>query len=275
MTWVYAIPLWLFAIGAIGIITALSAAGLLYTRRVFPHRDEITHNDVAASVVATLGTILAVVLSFMVVTVWQEYDGAAGTVQNEVDAICNAYHDASTLPQPAKGLVQSHLAKYVNTVINVEWPLMRRGAESAEAHYEAFVILKLVTGYKPSNSTQLAVQTDMIVQSHAINDARRERLFDNRQSIPHILWWMLLFISAITISSAYVFRVRNGQVHLLLTSALAAVIAAILVLIAQFDLPFRGDIQVQPTAFDHALQAISDDPPTSGYSPNVPKSDRR
>ena len=275
MSWVYAIPLWLFTIGVIGIITALSAAGLLYTRRVFPHRDEITHNDVAASVVATLGTILAVVLSFMVVTVWQEYDGAAGTVQNEVDAICNDYHDASTLPQPMKELVQSSLAKYVNTVINVEWPLMRQGGESAEAHSEAFLVLKIVSSFKPLDSTQSAIQTDMIAQTHAFNDARRERLFDNRQSIPHILWWMLAFISAVTISSAYIFRVKNGVIHLMMTSALAAVIAAILVLIAQFDLPFRGDIQLAPTAFDHALQAIADDPPSSIYSQIAPKSVRR
>lgn len=274
MTWVYTIPLWLFAIGVIAIITVVSGAGLLYTRRIFPHRDEITHNDVAASIVSTLGTILAVVLSFMVVTVWQEYDNAAATVQTEVNAICNDYHDASTLAQPTKQIFQSAIARYVNTVINVEWPLMRHGEESVQAHIEAFRILQHVTGFKPANPAESALQSDMIVQTHAFNDARRDRLFENRQSIPHILWYMLLFISAVTIASAYIFRVRNGLVHLSMTCALASVIAAILVLIAQFDLPFRGEIQIRPTAFDHALQSIQDDPPNSKYLPNVPKSGR-
>ena len=271
MTWVYAIPLWIFSIGVIAVSAALAAAGLMYTRRVFPHHDEITHNDVAGPIVATLGTILAVMLSFMVVTVWQEYDQAAATVQSEVNALCDIYHDASTLPQPAKGRVQSEIQHYVQTTLRDEWPLMREGLESQSAHYEAFRVLQMVTTFKPATETQQAMQSDMISMTQQFNDARRQRLFDNRQAIPHILWWMLIFITVITVGSVYFFRVANIRAHLVMTAALSAVIASILVLISLFDLPFRGDIQIQPTAYAHILSAIADDPPNSEYSPSGPK----
>ncbi len=274
MTWVYAIPVWLFAVGAILTATALASAGLFYTRRIFPRRDEITHNDVAGSIVATLGTILAVVLSFMVVTVWQEYDQAAATVQNEVNALCDLYHDASTLPQPFKARLQGEIERYVSVTLKDEWPLMRFGRESGLARREAYYTLELVTTFKPQNETQQSLQADMISVTHAFNDARRSRLFANAQIIPHILWWMLLFISSVTISSAYFFRVPNLRVHLIMTCALTAVIAAILVLIAEFDLPFRGDIQIQPRAFSHVAAAIASDPPNSVYSPSGPRSGR-
>ena len=272
MTWVYAIPIWIFSIGVIAVSAALAAGGLMYTRRVFPHRSETTHNDVAGPIVATLGTILAVMLSFMVVTVWQEYDQAAATVQTEVNALCDLYHDASTLPQPVKGRVQNALALYVQTTIHDEWPLMREGLESEAAHHQAFRILQIVTTLKPATEPQQALQTDMISLTHAFNDARRQRLFDNRQAIPHILWWMLLFITVVTVASVYFFSVQNIRAHVIMTAALSAVIAAILVLISLFDLPFRGDIQIEPTAYSHVLAAIADDPPNSVYSPSEPKS---
>ncbi len=274
MTWVYAIPVWLFAVGAILTATTLASAGLFYTRRIFPRRDEITHNDVAGAIVATLGTILAVVLSFMVVTVWQEYDQAAATVQNEVNALCDLYHDGATLPQPFKGQLQNEIRRYVNVTVNDEWPLMRFGRESELARRDAYDALVIVASFKPQNETQQAMQADMISVTHAFNDARRSRLFANAQIIPHIMWWMLFFISAITISSSYFFRVQNFRAHLIMTCALSAVIAAILVLIAEFDLPFRGDIQIQPREFSHVAAAIAADPPNSGYSLNGPKSGR-
>ncbi|HEV7180489.1 MAG TPA: hypothetical protein VGN11_11490 [Candidatus Baltobacteraceae bacterium] len=271
MAWIYAIPVWLFAICVIAASVALSAAGVLITRRLFPHGDQITHNDVAGPIVSTLGTILAVILSFMVIAVWQEYDAAAATVQSEVNAICDLYHDASTLPQPLKGDVQTELARYVHVVVHDEWPLMREGRNSAAAHVQAFRVLKIVAALKTHGAEQDAMRTDMVSLTHIFNDSRRQRLFDNSQAIPAIMWWILLFISVVTIASAYLFRVANVHAHIIMTSALTGVIAAILILIAQFDLPFRGDIQIQPTAFSHALTAIAEDPPNSEYSPSAPR----
>ncbi|MEO9169620.1 MAG: hypothetical protein ABI282_02535 [Candidatus Baltobacteraceae bacterium] len=271
MTWIYALPAWLLTVGAIVIMSAFSVGGLLLTRLRFPRSDQITHNDVAGPVIGTLGTILAVVLSFMVITVWQEFDQAAATVQTEVNAVCDLYHDASTLPQPNKGLIQSELARYVNVVVRVEWPLMQKGQISDAAHGTASRMIHLIADIKPENATQAALQTDMVTLTHAFNDARRERLFDNQQAIPACMWWTIFFISAVTIGSSYLFRVANLLAHLIMVVGLAAVIASILVLISEFDLPFRGDVHIAPTAFAHAFAAIAEDPPNSVYSPNAPK----
>lgn len=271
MVWIYSIPAWIFISVAMLVLPGLAAAGLLATRRWFPQSNQITHNDVAGPIVATLGTILAVVISFMVVTVWQEFDAAAATVQTEVSAICDLYHDASILPQPQKSRVQSELARYVTVVVRDEWPLMRRGGSSDEARSMAFRMMHIIADLKPKNEAGIALQTDMVALTHTFNDARRQRLFDNQQSIPITLWVMILFITALTIVSTYLFRVASIRAHLAMIVALTAAISSILVLIVEFDLPFRGDIQVAPVAFQHAFLAIAEDPPNSEYSPNAPK----
>jgi hypothetical protein len=59
----------------------------------------------------------------------------------------------------------------------------------------------------------------------------------------------MFFIAIVTIGSSYFFRVRSLAAHVLMTVALAAVIGAIFVMIAELDLPFRGDLQVRSTAY--------------------------
>ena len=44
------------------------------------------HNDVAGYLFSAVGVLYAVVLGFVVVVVWQKYDGAVANVENEVDA---------------------------------------------------------------------------------------------------------------------------------------------------------------------------------------------
>lgn len=271
MTWVYGIPAWLFTIATVLILPALSAVGLLAVRRRFPRVDNITHNDVAGPIVATLGTMLAVVVSFMVVTVWQEFDQSAATVQSEVSAICDLYHDASVLPQPEKGRIQSELARYVDVVVRDEWPLMQHGGESAAARESSIRMIHLVASFTPHDGPQAAIQSDMIGLTHAFTDARRKRLFDNQQAIPISLWLTIVFITIITVASTYLFRVANLRAHLAMIVGLTASIAVIFALIAEFDLPFRGDIHVPSSAFALAFRTIASDPPSSVYSPNGPK----
>ena len=51
---------------------------------------------------SAVGVLYAVVLGFVVVVVWQEYDATVSNVENEVDATGNLYHvvDAS---HPGRG----------------------------------------------------------------------------------------------------------------------------------------------------------------------------
>ena len=57
------------------------------------------HNDVAGYLFSEVGVLYAVVLGFVVVVVWQKYDGAVSNVENEVDAVGNLYHVVDAFEQ--------------------------------------------------------------------------------------------------------------------------------------------------------------------------------
>lgn len=252
MTWIYAIPAWLFALLVIGLMSAASSAGLVFVHR--SRRDgELGHNDVAGPVITTVGTVLAVMLSFMVVAVWQEFDASAANVQHEASAVSDLYHLAPALPAPVRTKLQAAVRSYVRIVVDREWSLMRSGQRSMRARDISLSILGIVAGYEPNTPSQLALQQEAFELIKTFSDYRRSRIFDNQESIPPALWITMIFIGAVTIGSSYFFEVRNFRAHLLMTIALTAVIGSIFVLIVEFDLPFRGDVSVPPTAFVHAL----------------------
>src|SRR5579864_6233829 len=126
MTWIYALPAWLFFVVVLIALTAISGAGLFLFQRIVPQSDELAHNDVAGPIIGTIGTILAVVLSFLLIGNWQEYDAAAATVAQEASAVADLYHSAAYLPPQVASQVRAACRNYVEIVVGTEWPTMRR-----------------------------------------------------------------------------------------------------------------------------------------------------
>jgi hypothetical protein len=248
VSWVYAVPSWLVALSFIVGLSVLSVTGLLIVHRCL-RPSEIDHNDVAGPIVATVGTVLAVMLSFMVVTMWQEYDQAAGVVATEAGEIADLYHEARALTPSTRDAIRGGLKIYVAQLVDDEWPLMRSGRISETARATLFRVVDAVEGFDPRTMAQQNAQADAITHAHNILDARRARLFANAQAVPPILWTMMVFIALVTIAASYLFRVRSLAAHVVMTVALASVIAAIFAMIAELDLPFRGDLQIPPAAY--------------------------
>ena len=262
MTWIYAFPTWLFAPVAIAVFCAVAAGGLLLVRR-YGKAERITHNDVAGPIIGTAGTILAVVLSFMVVVVWQEYDASAGNVQREASAMADLHHLALGLPLPLRAVLQRDIDRYVALIVDDEWPLMQHGGRSLKARRLAYAIERDLVAYDPRTAHLETLQSQALGLVQTFADARRQRLFDNAQGIPSLMWLAMLTLSAITIAFTYLFRVDSVRAHLVMTVGLSAIVAVIFVLIAELDYPFRGDIRIGPDAFAHVQDGIHQ----TGYDP--------
>lgn len=257
MTWVYAFPEWLLFAMVVAGMGLLAALGLMAFRMIVPQSDDVSHNDVAGPIISTVGTILAVILSFMLVSVWQQYDQAGATVVNEASAVADLYHAAGLFPEPVQTQLRKSLSNYTNAILNDEWPAMRDGRLSDAAGRASFGILAILMRYDPKTNAQQALQQDAIGFVNTFVDGRRDRLFDNQSGIPLIFWIGMLLLSAITVSCAYIFRIKSELMHVFMCVSLAAVIGVVFVLIAEFDYPFRGDAQIQPTAWRDVQSKIA------------------
>ena len=111
----------------IGGICLLSLGGLELVDRLVPAQTRQRHNDVAGFIYAALGVIYAVLLALVVISVWEEYQAASETVEQEANATAEIFWLGHQLPEPEGSHIQELARSYAEEVVDKEWPLMEQG----------------------------------------------------------------------------------------------------------------------------------------------------
>jgi hypothetical protein len=86
-----------------------------------------------------------------------------------------------------------------------------------------------------------------------LNDSRRMRLVAASESMPPILWIVMIFGGVVTVGFTYLFGLQNTWAHRLMVASLASVIALVLFTIGILEHPFSGGTHVSPGAFELIL----------------------
>jgi hypothetical protein len=202
-------------------------------------------NDVAGYLFSAVGVLYAVVLGFVVVVVWQKYDGTVGTVEAEVNATSDLYRVVDGYPAALRAQIRSGLRDYVDTVVHVEWPAMERGED---VPLTGGNLLERV-GYNvnqlaPANLRALAVQQAAIADMQRLLDARRQRLVQTVPVVPGVLWFALVTGALAMITFCYIFGVENRPAQLAMTAILVGFIGILFVVIYEFAGPFSGSVRI-------------------------------
>lgn len=215
-------------------------------RRVVPRDLLVRHNDVTGFVASLVGIIYAVLLSFVVVVVWQEYDASNKVAQKEASAVADLYHLSYGLPDNVGAHLRKDLSAYIGMMITKEWPLMQHGLRSTDADHLGHHILRHIMTFKPTGVPTAQIRAQGLSNVQTFFDARRDRLNQNETSLPRILWITLILGGIVTIGFTYFFGMESARLQISMTAGLTVVIAMMFVLIVELDFPFRGDTRVQP-----------------------------
>jgi hypothetical protein len=253
VSWVYAFPTWLFATTMVAAISggAVMLHWWLHGRGWRGFRE---HNDITGFILTIVGAIYAVVLGFVAVVVWEQYEASRQNQQHEVNVLSSLFHVAEALPDSAREPLRDEIATYIRLVVNEEWPAMRKGSDSVAAGKAAGKIVDTVIGVQETSKSNVAVEALTLVGSFM--DARRQRLQDNHSGIPLLLWLALLAGGLITVGLGYLFGIESLRFHAIATGCVAAMIALILVLIARLDYPYQGDSGIPPTDWEVEANAL-------------------
>lgn len=267
VNWVYDLPTWQFALIVAAIMLCLSCGGHVVMRRIVTRELLVRHNDVAGFVASLVGVIYAVLLSFVVIVVWQEYDSSTQIAQKEASAVANIYHLSYGLPAPVAGELRHRLARYINDMIDKEWPAMQHGEVSQSTERDGHLVLRMVMAFAPKNVSQDEVRSSAIEDIQKLFDARRERRTENETSLPRILWFTLILGAVVTIGFTYFFGMDSARLQITMTALLTLVVAMMFVLIIELDFPFRGDTRVKPDMWTNIQVEMGAGLPENPYRP--------
>jgi Protein of unknown function (DUF4239) len=251
----------------VAIAVALGLAGLFLVRRNVALATLEQHNDVAGFIIAVVGVLYAVVLGFVVVIIWQQFDGAQSNAHHEAVTLEILYNDASAFGGQGKALQQDLLA-YGTSVVNNEWPQLRdhyRGDPATDARLDkVWADLQVVRA--PDNESS-AFLSSAVTSVNTLEEERSQRIDDASRQLPVSLWAVLVAGAVITVGFTYFFGVSNLAAHAMMIAALSAIIGIVLFLTLSLDLPYSGDLGVKPAAMQHTVQELRATPTLPPASP--------
>ena len=232
----------------------IAVGGLILVQRTVPNDVRRQHNDVAGFIYAVLGVTYAVLLGLMVVAVWEQWEAAANTADDEASSLAEVFWIASRLPESEGHHIQELARSYARVVVDEEWPLMVQEKSSPRAWDLLDDIRFSLQNFNPSTPQEQVLYEQGLERMHDLADARRDRLLEAEHGLPVILWVVLITGGTIVVGFTYLFGLDSTAIHLLMVGSLALVIALVLFTVAALNFPFKGDITIRPDAMEQVLR---------------------
>jgi hypothetical protein len=237
----------------------LAVGGLALVQYLVPWQVRQRHNDVAGFIYAVLGVVYAVLLGFVTIAVWEDFELARITTDSEANELAEIFWLAREFPEPERDRLQELAISYAQVVKDKEWPLMSHGQVSQQAWALTDDMRSTISEFEPETHSEQVLYDQGLTLVHNLVDERTLRLFDVRGGIPRVLWFVLVVGGVIVVGFTYLFGLENTRSHRLMIASLAAVISLVLFTIYALDYPFRGITRVQPDAFELVLDRFEQD----------------
>jgi hypothetical protein len=221
------------------------------------------HNEIAGHFLAVVGVIYAVVLAFVVVTAWQQFDHTEEVSMQEQHAFSNLF-DTLTIDDAnskKRRVIQLLLREYA-LKMEGEWEQMKRGeslclytnfqnerepscqpsfGELPPSRLTNDLMLKIrrqVMGLVSTAGQRINEQR--VSRLEGFVDAREHRRHHYREPPLQFVLWIAFFVGAlITIGVTYLSEAPSSS-QLMRATALCAMIGIMFALALVFDSPFIG-----------------------------------
>jgi len=260
------VPLWLVILVVVAVLEFYSVGLMLACRKKWGSDRLKLNNEVAGFKFSVIGVLYAVLLAFLVIAVWENYNATNAAVRNEAKAVGDLTQLSYALPEQEGNAIRTSLSEYTNEVRQSEWATMARGLPSKTAAHALAHLTQAIFDIRADQLKDHALFQQALRQLALIEDNRNERLDSSDGSVPPILWLVMIVGALITLGYPAFFGTSNLLAQTLMTAALAALVALSLLPTMLLDFPFTGQAALTTGAFDEVLEQMPPDlkghPPT-------------
>lgn len=242
------------------VTVACSLATMVLLNRLWPRERRETHNNLIGWHLGVLGTTYAVILGFMLYTVWTNFGVASVNAEAEANALVNVHRLARGLPEPQKTEMRELAEGYSDAVTEHGWPMMARGEISPESGRISRKMWQTLMSIQSPSWTEITAEDHALYELSTLTEHRQIRQLEVTSRLPGILWWVLIVGGILTIFSACMFGQENEIIHGIQVFSLSFLIALTLIAIADIDRPFQGTVHVNDSAFTRAQINMQGEP---------------
>jgi hypothetical protein len=250
-TWIYDFPGWFGALFFAFLFVAFNTLGVHYIRpkirAVVADIEDV--NDMVSNAMSIYSVMFGILLGMLAVITYENLTDAQSIADSEATAIGALYRDVSSYPEPIATELRTSLKDYTRYVIDEAWPLQRRGLTPKGGVPRVSAFQTLLVRFEPKTEGQKLIHGETLRQFNEFVVFRRARLNSTTNSMPPILWQVMVGGSMICLMMIWLFDAHT-RAMLLLSGISAFALGAVLGLIMLLDNPFLGELSVSAAPYE-------------------------
>lgn len=240
----------LFFLLIVGGCALVAGLGTLLFRKLVKIKVQRSHNEVTGFLFLAIASFYALLLSFIVLVVWEQLNETIGIVSKEGSTAMTLYRDIKYYPDTvrSKPLKTAYL-NFVFDVVDDEFPgmaRMERARETSESFDLVFVRMAQLDPKTPMESMLVA---EMMTQLNTLAADRGQRMTTMEVEIRPPLWMPIILGALITLLCAMYLDIERLRMHFILTALLGAFIGMFLFVIVVLDHPYSGVFGLKPDSY--------------------------
>ena len=194
---------------------------------------------VSPGMLPPLGILFALLVGFIAVEVWGNFDKAKAAVTTEASALRAVVLLAGAFPDEQRMSIYALVNRHIDESVNKEWPEMVQQQMTLAALPTALIeALHETLALKPADDSQRAAQSEMVKELHTALDARRQRIVISESALGTVKWVGILLQGFCTLVAIAVVHSDNRFARALTLRLFATGIALSVLLIAAYSRPF-------------------------------------
>jgi hypothetical protein len=242
-------PGWMLGILTIGLACGCSVGLLAFARWALAVKPTEHHNEVLGMLMSAGGIFCAIVVALAVFVVWDHLSTARQAEVDQGAALIALYHDAETLPDPARTEVETSIRDYTTSMIRDEFPALARGQSSDTTE-------RLLSRMNAAVRRRLG-STSAPDQVTTVERAQYQLVLAGGEGMPPLLWVFLTGSCVLLLLMAAPLFMENARYHVVSSVLLGCALGASLFLILVADHPFHGPMHIEPSQLSDNLHTYS------------------
>ena len=260
---------WLLNLPVLWMAVVVFAATYLLTAVVYWVVTRLAVNDrarafkaVSPGMLPPLGILFALLIGFIAVEVWNNYDKAKGAVATEASALRAVVLLAGTFPEEQKTRIHALIDRHIEVAVNEGWPAMARHRSTLSTLPTSLIAaLQETLTLKPADDSQRIAQSEMVKAIETAVDARRQRIVISKSSVGRVKWAGILLQGICTLIAIAMVHSDNRLACAIAMTLFATGMALSLLLIGAYSRPFVGEISVRPDLLKQVITKTTAPPP--------------
>src|SRR6516162_427897 len=213
-----------------------------------------------------LGIIFGLLVGFVAVQAWNDFDRAKTAVSNEASALRAIVLLAEHLPDEQKSRLRALVNSHIEEAVQQEWPAMAAHRATLATLPQALVqCLDVALDMKPADESQAIAQREIVDFLGKAAEARRQHIIISQFGVGPVKWSAILVSGLCALIAIAMVHSDNRLTCAIALALFATGIAVASLLIAGYGAPFSGDISVGPDLLQQVVPSETSQPTAANH----------